>query len=117
MNVKSVAGPLGENAIDSLLAHVLVGEPDYTLGSSPRACFAGTCASSLPIIISFRSLAGQWSASDFVALTNLASWICRCGADQRLPQQLRKGNRDKDKKHPFLGNRSRHGENESMAPR
>jgi hypothetical protein len=26
------------------LAHVLVGEPDPTLGSSPRACFAGTCA-------------------------------------------------------------------------
>jgi hypothetical protein len=26
-------------------AHVLVGEPDPTLGSSPRACFAGTCAS------------------------------------------------------------------------
>jgi hypothetical protein len=29
----------------SLLAHVLVGEPDSTHGSSPRGCFAGTCAS------------------------------------------------------------------------
>jgi hypothetical protein len=28
-----------------LLAHILVGEPDSTLGSSPRACFAGTCGS------------------------------------------------------------------------
>src|SRR5580693_5197276 len=28
----------------SLFAHVLVGEPDSTLGSSPMACFAGTCA-------------------------------------------------------------------------
>jgi hypothetical protein len=33
-----------ENAVDSLFAHVLVGEPDSTLGSSPRACFAGTYA-------------------------------------------------------------------------
>jgi hypothetical protein len=30
-----------------VLAHVLVGEPDPTLGSSPRARFAGTCAGSI----------------------------------------------------------------------
>src|SRR5207302_328135 len=30
------------------LAHVLIGEPASTLGSSPRACFAGTCARRWP---------------------------------------------------------------------
>src|SRR5215475_6384756 len=30
---------------DRSLAHILVGEPASTLGSSPRACFAGICAS------------------------------------------------------------------------
>src|SRR5262249_7905728 len=34
----------GQAHAGSSFAHVLVGEPASTLGSSPRACFAGTCA-------------------------------------------------------------------------